>query len=64
MPFVMNVLDPDSTQSPPSRRATARSPCRSDPAPGSDIAMAVIISPLTKGGSQRSFCSSVARLSR
>ena len=60
----MNVFEPESTQSSPSRRAVVRSPCRSEPAPGSVIAMAVIISPLVNAGSQRSFCSSVARSSR
>ena len=64
MPLVMNVLDPLSTQSEPSRRAVVRSPCRSEPAPGSLMAMAVIISPVTNGGSQRCFCSSVVRRSR
>ena len=37
-------------------------PWRSLPAPGSVIAMAVIVSPLTQPGSQRRFCSSVPRL--
>jgi hypothetical protein len=64
MPLVMKVLEPDSTQSPPSRRACVRTACRSLPAPGSLIAIAVIISPEQKGGSQRCFCSSVPRLSR
>ena len=64
MPLVMKVLDPVSTQSSPSRRAVVRSPCRSEPAPGSVIAIAVIISPRTNGGSHRSFCSSVVRCSR
>jgi acetyl-CoA carboxylase carboxyltransferase component len=39
-------------------------PCRSEPAPGSLMAIAVIISPLTNLGSQRCFCSSVVRSSR
>ena len=60
----MNVFEPDSTQSSPSRRAVVRRPCRSDPAPGSVIAMAVMSSPLVNGGSQRSFCSSVVSASR
>ncbi len=64
MPLVMNVLDPDSTQSPPSRRAVVRRPCRSEQAPGSVMAIAVIISPRTNGGSHRFFCSSVVRSSR
>ena len=39
-------------------------PCRSLPAPGSVIAMAVMVSPETQPGSQRRFCSSVPRLVR
>ena len=64
MPLVMNVFDPLSTQPSPSLRAVVRMPCRSLPAPGSVIAMAVISSPLQKPGSQRCFCSSVARSRR
>ncbi len=64
MPLVMKVLEPLRTQSLPSRRAVVLSPCRSEPAPGSLIAIAVIISPVTNGGSQRCFCSSVVRSSR
>jgi len=36
-----------------------RTPCRSEPAPGSDMAMAAIISPAAIFGSQRAFCASV-----
>ncbi len=64
IPLVMNVLEPDSTQPSPSRRAVVVMPCRSDPVPGSVIAIAVIISPLTNPGSQRAFCSSVVSRSR
>ena len=64
MPLVMNVFEPLSTQSSPSLRAVVWMPCRSLPAPGSVIAMAVISSPLQKPGSQRCFCSSVARSRR
>ena len=39
-----------------------RTPCRSLPAPGSVIAIAVIVSPDTHPGSQRCFCSSVPML--
>ena len=39
--------------------ADVRMPWRSDPAPGSVIAMAEISSPLTRPGSQRCFCSAV-----
>jgi hypothetical protein len=59
MPLVMNVFDPLSTHSSPSRRAVVVRPCRSEPAPGSVMAIAVMISPLTRPGSQRRFCSSV-----
>jgi hypothetical protein len=64
MPLVMNVLDPLSTQPSASRRAVVRIPCRSLPADGSVIAMAVISSPEQNRGSQRCFCSSVARSRR
>ncbi len=37
-------------------------PCRSEPAPGSVIAIAEISSPETSPGSQRRFCSSVPRV--
>jgi hypothetical protein len=40
--------------------AEVRMPCRSDPAPGSVIAIAEIRSPETSPGSQRCFCSSFA----
>ncbi len=39
-------------------------PARSEPVPGSVMAIAVIISPETKAGSQRFFCSSEPYLSR
>ena len=64
MPLVMNVFEPLSTHPSPSLRAVVWMPCRSLPAPGSVIAMAVISSPLQKPGSQRCFCSSVARSRR
>ena len=64
MPLVMKVFDPLSTHPSPSRRAVVRMPCRSLPAPGSVIAIAVISSPRQKPGSQRCFCSSVARSRR
>ena len=50
MPLVMNVFDPLSTQPSPSLRAVVWMPCRSLPAPGSVMAMAVISSPLVKPG--------------
>ena len=39
-------------------------PARSEPVPGSVIAMAHIISPVTNLGSQRFFCSSVPSFMR
>lgn len=60
MPLEMNVLEPFSSQWSPLSSAVVRMPWRSEPAPGSVIAMAVMISPLQKPGSQRRFCSSVA----
>ena len=39
--------------------ARVRSPCKSDPAPGSDMPMAPINSPLAMRGRKRRFCSSV-----
>ena len=50
IPLVMNVFEPLSTQPSPSLRAVVRMPCRSLPAPGSVIAIAVISSPLQKPG--------------
>ena len=56
-PLEMNVFWPFSTYPAPSRTAVVWMPCRSLPAPGSLIAMAVISSPEQYPGSQRSFCS-------
>ena len=65
MPLVMKVLEPLSTQLPSScLTARALMPWRSLPVPGSVIAIAVMISPEQNPGSQRCFCSSVARRSR
>ena len=60
MPLEMKVLEPLSSQWSPWSSAVVRMPWRSEPAPGSVIAMAVMISPEQKPGSQRRFCSSVA----
>ena len=60
MPFVMKVLAPFTTYSPSLRAAVAEIPARSEPVPGSVIAIAAISSPFTSPGSQRCFCSSVA----
>ena len=58
-PFEMKVFEPSRTISPPSRTARVRIPCRSEPAEGSDIAIAPTSSPRAIGGSHRRFCSSV-----
>lgn len=60
MPLEMKVLEPLSTQWSPRSSALVRIPWRSEPAPGSVIAMAVMVSPEQNPGSQRRFCSSVA----
>ncbi|MCY1311845.1 hypothetical protein D9M70_622050 [compost metagenome] len=62
-PLVMKVFEPLMTYSSPSRTARVLIACRSEPVPGSDIAMAPTNSPLAIFGSQRSFCSSLAELS-
>ena len=58
-PLEMKVLAPLMTYSSPSRSAVVLMLFRSEPAPGSVIAIAVIISPLASFGSQRRRCSSV-----
>ena len=63
-PLVMKVLDPLMTKSPPSRFAVVFRLARSDPPEGSVMPMAVMISPLQKPGSHRSFCSSVVSSTR
>ena len=60
MPLEMNVLEPFSSQWSPLSSAVVRMPWRSEPAPGSVMAMAVISEPSQNPGSQRRFCSSVA----
>ncbi|MCY1382557.1 hypothetical protein D9M69_705910 [compost metagenome] len=57
-PLVMKVLEPLMTYSSPSSTAVVFTPCRSEPAPGSVMAMAVTISPLTSFGRYLSFSSS------
>ncbi len=59
-PLEMKVFEPLMTYSSPSRTAVVRIDCRSDPVPGSVIATAITISPLTIFGIQRFFCSSEA----
>ena len=58
-PLVMNVFEPLMTYPLPDFFAVVLMPCRSDPAPGSVIAIAEISSPDAMRGSQRFFCSSV-----
>ena len=60
MPLVMNVFEPFTTKWSPSRTAVVVIDARSEPIPGSVIAIAVINSPEAIPGSQRCFCSSVA----
>ena len=60
----MNVFEPLSTQSSPSRTAVVLSAARSEPPDGSVMPMAVTISPEQNPGSQRCFCSSVVRCTR
>ena len=59
MPLVMNVFEPLSTYTSPSRIAVVPIPARSDPIPGSVMVTAVMSSPDAMPGSQRRFCSSV-----
>ncbi|MCY1466127.1 hypothetical protein D9M71_843740 [compost metagenome] len=54
----MKVLEPLMTYSSPSSTAVVFTPWRSEPAPGSVIAMAVTISPLTSFGRYLCFSSS------
>ena len=58
VPFVIHILAPLSTQSPPSRRACMRIVPGSEPASGSVRPKQPIASPRCIAGSQRSFCSS------
>ena len=55
----MNVFDPSITYSSPCLIALVLTLCRSEPVPGSVIAIAPTSSPLASLGSQRCFCSSV-----
>ena len=60
-PLLMKVLLPLMTYSSPSRTAVVRTAFRSQPAPGSVIAMARMVSPEAQRGSHFCFCSSVPR---
>ncbi|MNP76692.1 hypothetical protein D3C76_1739830 [compost metagenome] len=57
-PLVMNVFEPLITYSSPSSTAVVFTPCRSEPAPGSVMAIALTISPETSFG--RYLCFSVS----
>ena len=48
-PLVMNIFEPLSVQPPSTSRALVRSPATSDPASGSVIPSAAIVSPLIAG---------------
>ena len=58
-PLVMNVFEPFSTQSGPSRTAVVRVPPASEPAPLSVSPQHPIFSPRASGVRKRRFCSSV-----
>ncbi|MCY1231747.1 hypothetical protein D9M72_442070 [compost metagenome] len=60
-PLLMKVLLPLMTYSSPSRTALVRIDFRSEPVPGSVMAMAMMVSPRQILGSQRCFCSSVPK---
>ena len=55
--FVMNILAPSTTHSPPSRRALVRVAPASEPAPGSVSPKAARRRPDASCGSHRCFCS-------
>ncbi len=57
-PFVIHILRPVSTQSPPSFLAYVRIPAGSEPWSGSVRPKQPMISPAAMPGSQRRFCSS------
>ena len=61
MPFEMNVLAPLMMYSSPSRLAVVAMPARSEPVPGSVIAIAVIVSPVAHLGSHSAFCSGLPK---
>ncbi len=54
---VMKHFRPLRTYPPSTSRATVRMPATSEPAPGSVIAIAPLMSPAANGGSQRARCS-------
>ena len=61
MPDVTNVFEPLSRQCSPSHFALAAIARRSEPVPGSVIAIAGTLSPVVTAGSQRARCSAVVR---
>ncbi len=60
---VVQILEPFSTHSSPSRTALVSAPATSDPPLGSERNCIQIASPLRMGGMWRSFCSSVPKSS-
>ena len=56
---VVQIFEPLSTHSSPSRTAVVRAPARSEPPLGSDRNCIQKASPLRMGGTWRAFCSSV-----
>ena len=61
MPEVMNIFEPLTTYSPPSRRALVSRPATSEPPEGSVIASALIFSPDRISGSTRRFSASLPK---
>ncbi len=59
MPLVMKVFEPLSTYSSPSRIAVEAMLARSEPVPGSVMAIAVMSVPAAMPGSQRAACSAL-----
>ena len=58
-PFEMKIFEPLSTKKSPSRRARVCTLARSEPVPGSVIAMPRIVSPEIAPGRYFRFCSSL-----
>ncbi|SPZ25630.1 Uncharacterised protein [Klebsiella pneumoniae] len=58
-PLEMNTLEPLSSQWSPLSTAVLRMPARSEPADGSVMATARMVSPRTIPGNRRAFCSAL-----
>ncbi|MNI97709.1 hypothetical protein D3C73_1564080 [compost metagenome] len=58
-PLLIKVFEPLMTYLSPFFTARVRTPCRSEPVPGSVMAMEVMTSPEAIFGSHCSFCASV-----